>query len=138
MIHFIVPGQPVAQPRHRHGTRNGYPVSYLPADHPVHAYKQGIAIAAREVYKDEPLTGALKLALIFVIKRPKELFAKKYPRERIRHTVKPDLDNLQKSVKDALKMITWADDSQVCVVEGYKFYSATDEEPSTSVVVTTV
>lgn len=30
------------------------------------------------------------------------------------HTVKPDLDNIVKSIKDALNGVAWRDDSQVC------------------------
>ncbi len=135
MISFLVHGDPIAQPRQRH-SRSGR--NYIPADHAVHGYKTAVAVAAREVFKDEPLDGCLVLKLVFVFARPKAMYAKKYPRGRIWRQSVPDLDNLAKSVKDALKNITWFDDSQVCHLEAYKFYANIEggaEDPSTSVVI---
>jgi Holliday junction resolvase RusA-like endonuclease len=45
-------------------------------------------------------------------------------------TKKPDLDNLEKAIKDACNKIIWHDDSQVCAVHKYKYYS---KEPRTEV-----
>lgn len=130
VISFTVHGQPIAQPRHRHSPTG----SYIRADHAVHAYKQEIALAARHVC-GEPLDCPVRLVLEFVINRPKAMYAKKYPVCRIWHTVKPDLDNLQKSVKDALKNIAWLDDSQVCQVEAFKAYASQEEGPSTTIAI---
>ena len=40
----------------------------------------------------------------------------------IRHTKKPDLDNLVKFVKDCLNKQVWHDDSQVVFLRGVKYY----------------
>jgi Holliday junction resolvase RusA-like endonuclease len=39
------------------------------------------------------------------------------------HVSKPDLDNIEKAIKDACKGILWADDSQVWHVDKRKVYS---------------
>ncbi len=44
---FTVPGEPVPQPRPRVSTRGGFARAYVPAKHPVHAYRDAITAAAR-------------------------------------------------------------------------------------------
>jgi Holliday junction resolvase RusA-like endonuclease len=63
-----------------------------------------------------------ELQICFVIKRPKAM--KKGG--RIAHTKKPDLDNLIKSVLDALPF----DDKIVHSIRAFKVYAAHDEYPS--------
>lgn len=41
----------------------------------------------------------------------------------IKHTKRPDLDNLQKAVLDALNGIAWADDSQIVRITAKKEYT---------------
>lgn len=38
------------------------------------------------------------------------------------HVTKPDLDKLQRAIKDALSGVVWADDSQVVSMDGSKAY----------------
>ena len=64
--------------------------------------------------------GALKVAMGFGFERPKSVSEKKRPY----HTVKPDLDNLVKLVKDSGNKILWNDDSQIVDLRAYKFYTA--------------
>ena len=42
------------------------------------------------------------MEVVFVMKRPKYMSAKKYSKQRIFHDKRPDLDNLIKAVCDAL------------------------------------
>jgi len=65
------------------------------------ADKRGAMLAA--VHK-----GPVVLDLFFYMPRPVSL-----PQKYRHHIKKPDRDNLEKSVKDALKGILWKDDSQV-------------------------
>jgi Holliday junction resolvase RusA-like endonuclease len=61
--------------------------------------------------------GPVVLDLFFYLPRPKSL------PKRVRHHVKkPDRDNLEKGVKDALKGILWRDDSQVVDGRTRKMY----------------
>ena len=47
-ITFHVEGQPVPQPRVRVSSAGGFARAYVPAKHPVHAYRKAIEAAARK------------------------------------------------------------------------------------------
>jgi Holliday junction resolvase RusA-like endonuclease len=94
----------------------------VPAEHPVHAYRQAIAEAADEaglVAQDEPLN----VVIDFVFERPKSHMTKggvvvkatapKLPR--------PDVDNLAKAVLDALQDVM-GDDTNVARLVVEKSY----------------
>jgi crossover junction endodeoxyribonuclease RusA len=71
------------------------------------------------------LTGPLEMNLTFVMPRPKRLkLGGREPYDR-----KPDLDNMEKAVMDALNERIYVDDSQVCSKTSKKWYAASDEEP---------
>lgn len=130
LIH--VPGEPVAQPRHRIGAARfggGRSRAYIPADHAVHAWKAVVRLYAQQAYHGEPLDGPLGLWLIFVMPRPKSLIRRRKAMPRLWHTAKPDLDNLAKAVKDSLTGLVWHDDSQVCWTCQQKLIAAGDEQP---------
>jgi len=73
-----------------------------------------------EMYFTEKLEGALHVDLTFFIKRPKTV-RRKYP------TVKPDIDNFEKAIYDALNEILWHDDCQIVSHNVAKKYSTTPE-----------
>jgi len=73
-----------------------------------------------EMYFIEKLEGALHVDLTFFIKRPKTV-RRKYP------TVKPDIDNFEKAIYDALNEILWHDDCQIVSHNVAKKYSTTPE-----------
>jgi Holliday junction resolvase RusA-like endonuclease len=108
---LTIPGPPVAQPRHRISTRGGLAKTYLPKDHPVHAYKQAIWLhsAGRGLF-----TGPVEVSIVAWFPMPSSWSMKKRRQHALRwHTQKPDGDNLAKAVLDALKE-HWQDDCQVC------------------------
>lgn len=127
---FFVPGLPVGQPRQRH-TKTGH--NYTPATHPVQAFRYAVAQAAREATcgKTLPLypTGAVTLEVALYFPRPKALQWKTKPWTPLRHTKKPDLDNVLKALKDALKGITWADDAQVARLAAEKWICSAEQDP---------
>lgn len=133
MIRFHVPAVPVAQPRQRHRalTINGRTITqnYTPDKHPVQTFKASVRQAFESVASGPPIDGPVRLKLTFILPRPKRLFWKSKPMPRVRHTAVPDLDNLEKSIKDALKKLAWRDDSQVCEVAKGKWIAAGDERP---------
>ena len=55
------------------------------------------------------LTGALKADYHFFLQRPQSL-----PAKVMHHTKKPDKDNLEKSVSDALEGVIYERDEQIC------------------------
>jgi len=57
--------------------------------------------------------GAISLSIEFIMPRPAR-FVWKGPHAEPRHYTKPDRNNLEKAVEDALTGILWRDDCQVC------------------------
>lgn len=125
MIH--IPGEPIPQPRPRITVRpGGFANAYVPKDHPVHAYRQAIALS----WRPRPmLEGPLRLEIEFTFVRPKSA------RKRQWHTVKPDASNIVKGVEDALNGVAWRDDSQVIELVVRKSYG---ETAGTTITVTEV
>ena len=69
-------------------------------------FEKAIGIVAMKSFSGPPSNEALHVVINFVFKRPKST-KRKYM------TVRPDLDNLVKSVTDALNNILYTDDSQI-------------------------
>lgn len=102
MTTFIVYGDPVSQPRPRVSTQGGFARAYVPATHPVHAYRQAVAaaaLAAGLTATDKPL----QVCIVAVFKRPKSHFTSSgLLRATVRALPRPDVDNIAKAVLDAL------------------------------------
>lgn len=137
MIYFEVPAVPVPQPRQRHAVRQfggrATAVNYTPTKHPVNDFKATVRMAAQAAYRGEPLGGPLALSVDFTMPRPASLRWKRRPMPELPHIGRPDLDNLGKSVMDALKGLLWHDDSQVCDLRLCKSIAAGDERPHVTV-----
>lgn len=151
-ITFGVGLLPVAQPRHRVAVQvdaEGKPAGvrhYLPGDHPVHQFKFAVrkeAAAAMEAAGLRPPADVpMGLVLRFRVPRPSWVDAmvgrgkKKLPKwgsGEVWCWKVPDLDNLEKAVKDACKGILWNDDRQVAYVEKMKVHHAEGESASLEV-----
>lgn len=77
--------------------------------------------------KTPPLLGPVAVVMVFAFDVPDSYSAKKKSgcfKMEVLHTKRPDIDNLQKSVLDAMNKIVFQDDSQVCYVESHKIFSA--------------
>ena len=117
---MIIEIAPVACPRPR-VTRSGrvyYPVKYR---NWVKEMKERLS----DVYVPD---GPIMVEITFVIHRPKRLGAG----QREYHDKRPDLDNLVKSVLDALPI---ADDARVVKIVADKFYASSDEGPSNELMI---
>lgn len=140
MISFIVPAIPVAQPRQRHrvltaGDRT-FAHNYTPAKSPVNDFKATVRMAAQEAFDGAPpFDGAVELTAAFVMPRPKSKIWKTRAMPRENHTSKPDVDNLLKSLKDALSGIAWRDDAQVWRIIASKSVASGSEAPHVLVVI---
>lgn len=138
-IKINVPSVPVPQPRPRASTFGGHlrvhePTTVKQSDgtrkpHQIVAFKATVRLAAQQQYQGPPLTGPLRVDLVFVLPRHSNMFWKKKPTPRYWATEKPDRDNLDKAVMDALKGLTWLDDCQVCDGRIRKVRAAGDEPP---------
>ncbi len=139
-ITFTVPAIPVAQPRQRHRLANGsngktFIHNYTPTKHKVNDFKATARLAANAAYSGPPLIGPLKMSVVFVFPRPKAITWKTKPMPRLPHGAKPDRDNCEKSLMDALKGLLFTDDAQVCDGAVQKFYAAGNEQPHVEVMI---
>lgn len=72
-----------------------------------------------------PFAGPLRVTVVFHMRRPQSHFRSNgdlKPTAPRWHTSRPDVDKLSRSVLDALKGVTWGDDSQVVYKEALKPY----------------
>lgn len=114
---IVIPLEPFAKGRPRFG--KGF--TYTPAK--TRSLEKTLATYLRKLWKAEPWTGALAVSVRFTVKRPKSVKEKKRPWP----AVKPDLDNLAKSLFDCANGIIWADDSQVVSLTAEKSYGKSGE-----------
>lgn len=127
-IQIMIPAVPVAQPRARAVAFNGHArVHGAPANHPVNAFKATVRMAWQEAYRGSPLEGPLRVDVLFVF--PRKKFPKRMGTARMWKSSKPDRDNCDKAVLDALTGTAWVDDAQVCDGRIGKCYAAVDEAP---------
>ncbi len=129
MIRFTVPGR--AQPGgSKRAFIRGNRAVVTDANKDVGAWKERVAIAARQAYYGAPLEGALYLEVRFEIMRPASHYtsrgaltrsARPYP------SVKPDTTKLVRAVEDALTGVVWRDDAQVVFQLAGKTYGVRDE-----------
>ena len=122
---FFAIGTPVGQPRPRACIRGKHAGMYDPGT--ADAWKAAVARAAKEASDGHVFTGPVHLNLWVYMPRPKSHFRASgaiKPSAPSWHTSKPDLDNIEKAIKDAITDAgIWADDSLVCLVYKSKFYS---------------
>lgn len=119
---FTVEGDPVPQPRPRVSTRGGFARAYVPKTHPVHAYRQAIAAAARGAgltATGEPLN----VVIDAVFARPKSHMRKTGVKPDAPRLPRPDVDNIGKAVLDALQDVV-GDDTCVARLVVEKSYGS--------------
>lgn len=121
-IEFTIHAEPVAKARARAGVGGRFYTPKKTSD-----YEAIVAMHAKQAMKGRsPIESACVLSLVFNMPIPKSWSQKKRAQAisgEIKHTSKPDLDNLIKAVKDGLNGIVWADDAQVVRVVAEKKYS---------------
>lgn len=130
-IDFSLNVKPVPQSRPRFYVRHSGLRRIVGAYDPERCktFKEVIAWHAKAKAMDlglkEPLKGAIAISLVFQMgKNGKEVY----------HTKRPDIDNLAKAVKDALKGIIYTDDSQIVEAHLFKRYG----EPMVKITVSTI
>lgn len=118
---YVFTINPVPKGRPKFSTVGGFPRAVTPSK--TRRFEKQIAILATELnIKNnwKSITGIpIKVEIIFFLERPKHI-----PKNRKLPMVKPDLDNLYKSVTDALNEIVWEDDNLICEAQIKKEYSS--------------
>lgn len=140
MIAFFVQGEPKGQPRPRAFSRGGRASVYNPST--AEGWKSQIAIAAKPFIPDVPIEGPICVDLIFYFPRPRSHYRTGKHSGLLRedspvyHTIKPDRDNSDKAVLDALSVLRfWNDDAQVCDGRIKKRYASSQPGPGCSIVI---
>jgi len=126
MIKFTVFGEAVAQGRPRFTTIAGHAKAYDPQTS--RNYKQIVRDEALKHKPPMPLQEAINLRVIIYKGIPKSFSQKRHKLASdgsLRPVTKPDVDNVVKGIKDALKSVIWRDDSQVVALVAEKYYSDT-------------
>lgn len=139
-ITFFVAGEPKGQPRPRAFARNfgGKWQARVYDAGTAEGWKGAIALAAKPFVPFIPLEGPVRLDVTFYFPRPKAHFTKKglRPTAPAFHVSKPDRDNCEKALLDALKQLgMMRDDSQVCAGAVVKRYGA---KPGAEVIITPI
>lgn len=128
-VSFVVEGEPKAKARHR-TNKTGH--TYTP-DTTVN-YENWVKLSYRIANKDKHLEGEIRASIHAYFTIPKSAVKGKrlaMKHNTVRPTKRPDVDNLAKSILDALNGIAYKDDSQVVDLVVQKFWS---EEPRVEVV----
>ena len=114
-IEFFVDTRPIAKQSFRMGKKGGYQPKRVTE---FKKYAQVLAIAAAKEQGWDKTGEPLELQLTFRFRCPKS--AKKDDKQVVRwHTKRPDLDNIEKSITDALCDLM-KDDSQICMKRSCK------------------
>jgi Holliday junction resolvase RusA-like endonuclease len=89
-------------------------------------YKAFIRTLAANAAPPKPLSGPVSVKITVYRQTPQSWSKVKIAAALagiLRPTTKPDIDNIAKGIKDAVKGIIWVDDSQVVRLEVEKWYS---------------
>lgn len=126
MINFTVSGIPVGKGRPKFSTINSHAMAYTPTK--TANYETLVKLSYQQqcsgVMYDKDIPLSVYISAYFPI--PKSTSKKKHQQMIdgvIRHTKKPDTDNIVKACLDALNGIAFYDDSQVCELIIAKYYS---------------
>lgn len=121
---FCVYGNPVPKGRPRFAKRGNFVQTYTPEK--TKNYESEVAMMAKAAMgASEALEGALE-AFIYVTYAVPASYSKKRSEACLsgleKHTKKPDLDNVVKSVVDGMDKIVFLNDSQITSIHATKVY----------------
>ena len=80
---------------------------------------------------------SVAISIDFIYKRSIDMSKKSIPDGLLWRPKGDDIDNLQKSVLDALNEVLWADDRQIVEVNARKLWAAKGDEPRICIVIRT-
>jgi crossover junction endodeoxyribonuclease RusA len=132
-LSFYAIGTPVGQPRPRACIRGRHAGMYDPGT--ADAWKAAVSAASKAAWDGRVFDGPIRLSLTIWMPRPKSHLRSNgevKPTAPRWHTSKPDLDNIEKAIKDAITTAgVWKDDCLVCSVRKTKRYA--DGQPGAEV-----
>lgn len=127
-MQFIIYGDPVAKGRPKFSRQGNFVRTYTPAK--TTNYENLVKLSYIEACGGAPQTleGEVSIRIDAYFSIPKSTSKKKKAQMlngEIRHTKRPDVDNVCKSVVDGLNKIAFCDDNQIVHLEANKYYSDT-------------
>jgi Holliday junction resolvase RusA-like endonuclease len=131
-ITFTLDIDPQGEARGRATAIGGHARIYTPAK--TRAYRAYVAALAEPYRPAERLSGALSVEIVAMFKRPAYMRRRSkrtgellggWPEHPFPKTSKPDIDNVEKAILDALKM-WWGDDAQVSDQRTRKRWASAD------------
>ena len=131
-VTFTVPGDPVPQPRPRVSTRGGFARAFVPANHPVHAFRDRVASAAQAAGLTEAAS-PVSITIEATFGRLRSHYRKAGVKPTAPPLRRPDCDNLAKAVLDGLQDVI-GDDTWVARLTVAKAWGG---EGSTTVTIAT-
>ncbi len=128
ILSFNIVGDPISKKRHRSTTNKGQSFSrnYNPSSEDELNFKADVMEIVGCV---GPIVGPIEIKCVYSFKRPKShygtgrnefILKKSAPKY---YTKKPDIDNLDKFLFDALTGYLWLDDKQIVISDSIKKYS---------------
>lgn len=123
---FEVPGKPFGKQRPKTTLRGKHACIYTPKE--TVSYESHVVAMFRQKYPSvKPIEGEVKATIVAFYPIPASTSKKKkelMERYMIRPMVKPDGDNIEKVIYDALNGIAYTDDSHITAMSFAKFYSS--------------
>lgn len=130
-MNFEIPGEPTGKGRPRYANIRGVVRTYTPKK--TKDYERHIQQCFRKVYPNYiPSDGPVSVYIYAVFSVPESLSKAKKQRcysSELLPTKKPDLDNLAKSILDALNGLAYRDDARVTTLTANKRFQNAPEEP---------
>lgn len=123
-VQFSVAGLPKGKGRPKFARTGQHVRTYTP--HETAVYENLVKLEYMRQVGNKKLSGALRAVIQCCFPVPKSVSRKRRAAMlsgEIRHTGKPDCDNLAKGILDALNGIAYDDDSQICVLAIAKKYA---------------
>jgi len=137
-LRFCILGNPLIQKRHRHTKQGDFVRTYDPSLND----KANWRAAVNQYAPQEPYRNcALRMDVCWVFPRPNSHFGTGKNSGKLKpsapktdhHFIKPDRDNLDKIIMDAMTKLFWHDDSQVS--QGF-IKKRWGKQPATHVIIT--
>lgn len=136
-IEITIPGEPKTQQRHRTFKRGTFTGTYDPSEKD----KKNFLVLCMEKKPEKPIDSPINMELTFYCGRPKNHYGTGSKATVLKPTAphfnvsRPDIDNLQKFVMDALNSVFYRDDSLICILSSAKLY---DDVPRIEIKIETI
>ena len=131
-VEFTVPGCPVAKGRPRFSRQGPYVRTYTPDK--TYRYEQLVQLSFMQAEQPK-LKGAVKVRILAYFPIPKSASKKRQKmmaEGEIRHTTKPDGENVSKAILDGLNKMAYDDDSNIVELHIEKWYS---DDPRVEIII---